>query len=148
MTTMEQLAEFHTLLPWQVEHYWPKIEECLDASPEAWADNTKESLYNGLMSGHYVMWALSDEGGIAIIVITQVQDQPARRVLWVHYAFGRNLERFLPLAQPAFALVAKRLKCSHVTITGRRGWLRVLRGIGFREESVNITMEVQTETLQ
>lgn len=122
--------------PEMVEQMWDDILPRLDI--RALGALTSEALYNGLMSGRDHLWALHDDEGIQILVVTTVVPQPTRTLLWVQYASGQNMERFLPLAKDTFQVVGLRLGCDHVMITGRRGFLAALKSVGFVEESVNM----------
>lgn len=136
------MNEFHYLLPEQVQHYWPNMLGWLRAVPEMWEGLSPELIYEYLMTGDFAAWAIEDEGGIKMVVVTQTVQHVTRRVLWVRFAFGREVDKFLPMGKDGFEFVARRLKCDVVMFTGRRGWVKKLSPFGWKEVSVNMSFEV------
>ncbi len=123
---------------------WPQILERLRAYPDLLTGYTEEALFNGLMSGKDVLFALhhDSEDLIRILVGATVVNQPARKLLWVQFAVGEGIDGFVSIAKDAFHDIARRLGCTDVMVTGRRGWLRKLKDVGFREESTNMVVSV------
>lgn len=142
------VREFYYMPLEYVKHYWSNIEECLDASPEVLEGFSRESIQGFLFSGQWHVWSVQDVQAIRIIIFTEVIQQPTRRFLLVRYAYGTELEQFLPLAEEGFKLVARKLGCSDVYIADTRfGWARKLKQAGFEVESVTLRLRVDSPTL-
>jgi len=138
-----EAIEFNLLLPPQVAFYWPDIVQVLSDRPEILDGEPMEAVYEALMSQRFMMWAVHDDEAIKIIIVAEVSERAGGRTLWIHYAFGREIDKFLPMARDGFLYVARRLKCECIRISlGRRGWVRKLGETGFREIGVVLEMKV------
>jgi hypothetical protein len=107
--------------------YWPEIERALDKVPHIWQTHwTKESLYEGAMSGRFQVWGFGASGLLNVIVFTQVAEFPAARILEIFLAFGNSLDSALPVMEATFEKFAQVTGCQTCEIIGRRGWARKL----------------------
>lgn len=107
--------------------YWPYIDRELDCIPEIWSHHwTKESLYEGGMSGRFQVWGFGPPDKVNLIVFTQVAEFPAARILQVFLAFGNSLEDSLELIEATFERFAKEAECQYCEIFGRKGWQKKL----------------------
>lgn len=129
---------FNLLTPEHVNIYWPNISEWFMNNPEMWTGWSLPAIYGLLQSQTFNAWALLDDDGIQVVVITHVVSQPARRVLWVRFAFGRKIDTFLPMSNEWFDQVAEMMGCDCIFFTGRRGWVKRLERFGWKEESINM----------
>lgn len=88
-----------------------------------------------IQSGNLQFWP-----GKAAVVVTEIEFYPQRRILHLFLA-GGDLEE-LKLMLVDIEEFARRMKCSAVTLTGRKGWTRsFLKDGGYTEEAVLMAKE-------
>ena len=105
--------------PESYSQYWPYIDKELDRVPHIWSSHwTKESLYEGGMSGKFQVWGFGAPGAINVIVYTQVAEFPAARILEIFLAFGNSLESALPVMEATFEKFAQVTECRICEIIG------------------------------
>lgn len=92
---------------------------------------TLADVVDALDCGHAQLWNLGDS-----VVVTQVT---AGRDLHVWLAAG-NLDT-IRWWVPALDDIAREWGCRRITVTGRKGWARVLTG--FNKTEVGLTKEVE-----
>lgn len=113
-------------------HYWPKIEQLLDAEPELWNyDLTKEQLYEGILAGRFQAWAVQDSEWLKVVFLTRLYESDnGTMTLQLWWMWGVELAKFLPLLEGVLNKRANELNCSRIEITGRKGWGRFLAPLG------------------
>lgn len=117
--------------------------ECVNVDPRAveemyrWRDRVEKALRIGgdgytfrdvlaaVEAGRAQLWATP-----GAIIVTQIEEYPAGRVCRFWIAAGR-LPDVLRIAPEVYAW-AKEVGCVAATLTGRRGWERVLGSQGWR----------------
>jgi hypothetical protein len=91
--------------------------------------HTVEDIVSGVRSG--ALQAFSSENAF---VVTEIGFAPRKKWLNVLVAAG-DLDEVMDL-QPQIAEFGRRHDCEFMTMTGRRGWSRVLPDHGWRETGV------------
>lgn len=121
-------SEVRRILPEEWGHHWPQVSEALDRIAPFWSDYwTKDWIREAVMSGIWYAWGFGKTPGeLNIIVLTQIIDFPANRILQVLLAFGNNLDKLLPTMEAALEKFAALSNCRYVEIVGRPGWERKL----------------------
>jgi hypothetical protein len=142
MNIPNEERESRRVQPEEWEVHWPHISESLDRIPQHWSDYwTKESIFEQVMRGEWQAWGFGTEPDLLnVIVLTQLIDYPAGRVLQIVLAFGNHVEECLPVMEAVlerFAIVAGARWCE---ICGRTGWERKLPR--FRRRGVILRAEV------
>jgi len=94
-----------------------------------------KDICDGVLSGKMQLWA-GDEG----CAVTEIVVYPKRKVLHVFLAGGK-MEQILDFEESA-AEFAKLNGCNGMTLAGRKGWARVHRNRGWKEQFVTLSKEI------
>ena len=88
---------------------WEEIEQFIEDSRARWDFlYTKEFLLDGILSGLLQLWNFRDkQGKLQAIMVTQIVEYPARKVLEAILAVGSGLHEGLPL----FAVIEQCAVC-------------------------------------
>lgn len=78
--------------------------------------------------------------GERAMLVTTIEVHPRKRVLRYWLAAG-DLEELLSF-KPAVEAYARGMNCSQVVETGRDGWARALKGLGYQRHCVVLTKEL------
>jgi hypothetical protein len=119
-------AEFERCKPW--------IEAAL---VEARGTHTIEDVKAGVAARRYHFWP-----GKNAAAITEVFNFPRQRVFNVFLA-GGDLNEILTEMEPDFCSFAEFLGCSSIVMTGRRGWEKVLKPLGWHPTAVVLAKELR-----
>lgn len=126
----------------QVQQHWPELERRLRESPDFLKYYTLEWLFEQVVKNHIQVWTI----GTDLMVLTQILEMPARKVLQIIWAKGSDLDHYLPLVWEVFHQFARIAGCETLMLFGREGWVRKLRKWPEVEfESVVLTCEVKAE---
>lgn len=101
------------------------ISRMRQALEYAGATHTVEDVLHSVEMGEAMLW--HSDGGI---LVTEVYEYPLKKVLHCWLAAG-ELEAVIDLSRQALEW-AKEQGCTTATLTGRKGWLRVLGAEGWR----------------
>lgn len=124
-------------------YYWPTISRELDGIAEHWDWWwTKESIYGLTMEGHFQCWGAGTPSELKVVVFSKISHFPANTILQIFLAFGNGFDEVAPGLVGAFERFADEAKCTLVEVSGRPGWERKLRKIGFRRMSSILAMKV------
>ena len=141
-----KLAEIFLLNPLQFEHYWPHIERLLDRDSSLWETyNTKESIYEKVCDGQYQVWVVCDgeAGPITTVFFTEILQFEPERSLHLFWSYGVGALRAPECVEAAVQTFARRHDCGSLMLTGRRGWERALRPLGWQFESIVLRKQVE-----
>jgi hypothetical protein len=72
--------------------------------------------------------------------VTQIVSYPQMRTLHVFLAAGDLME--IKDMDETFLDFARKLDCKHITLSGRKGWVKALDDIGFKSVHVTLAKEV------
>jgi len=89
---------------------------------------------DGVMSGHMQLWS-----GAKGCAVTEIVVYPNKKVLHVFLAGGK-LEQITDMHQDAVKW-AKTQGCEGMTLSGRKGWLKILNKDGWKEQQVVMVKE-------
>lgn len=130
MMNLEQKEQRIGLL--EMEHFvflWVSIVEALDRIPHFWEYYTKEWFYEMCAKGNIQVWAVGDEKTVDAIIVTEVVQFPAMKVLRLLGASGENLDTYSDRLQDVFDGFAKMQGCTRIELVGRPGWVRKFRAL-------------------
>ena len=113
----------------------PRLQAALD---RAGGEYTLDDIWDIVASGEGQLWHNDEFSGV-----TQVIDYPQKKVVLVHLA-GGDLDALLKAAGPGGDLekFAKIVGADGIEIVGRRGWVRAMADIGYREQYVRVYKEL------
>ena len=110
----------------------PWIEAALEYSG---GTHTFEDIVQGIVSGHMQLWPAPK--GCAV---TQIVVYPQKKTLHVFLA-GGEMEQLLDMMGDAAAW-GRTQGCAAMTLSGRIGWQRALRGHGWETRLVQMEKEI------
>lgn len=118
--------------PARVAELWPNIKERVASAVKRGGLGRFENLERDILSGDALVWlALSDE--IEAVAVTQTVITDDGNVCLIQACGGKDFSRWIGLID-GIEQYAKAEGCVKTRITGRRGWLRVLKN--YRETKV------------
>ena len=117
-------------------HYF----ECRDLLLEALAHGdgrvTEAVLVAQLVRGNYQLWRTDNSAGV-----TQVEDNFGNKSLFIFLA-GGDLNEIEHIAGPVVEQWAAERGCTRIILSGRRGWERALRPLGYDFQSTNMIKRI------
>lgn len=101
---------------------WERVEPLFKRVVKPETGWSLRSLLTALQMGQFQLWVIGD---FQAVVVTQVQDRPEQRVLWVQFIVGDDMQEWLDdwiTVQEAFA---REHDCAAVEFSGRKGWHKI-----------------------
>lgn len=108
------------------------IEDALEYTK---GTHTLEDIWNGVVRGDFQFWP-----GEKSAIITEIQIYPQTKVMHIFLA-GGDLEELLQMEKSVRAY-AQTIGCNSMSISGRRGWLRIFERDGWKEVCTTIAKEL------
>lgn len=108
------------------------IEDALEYTK---GTHTLEDIWNGVVRGDFQFWP-----GDKSAVITEIQIYPQTKVMHIFLA-GGDLEELLQMEKSVRAY-AQTIGCNSMSISGRRGWVRIFERDGWKEVCTTIAKEL------
>lgn len=110
--------------------------ECRDLLLEALAEGdgrvNEALLVHQLVSGEYQLWRTANSAGV-----TQINENPFHKCLFIFLAAG-DLNEIAHDAGPVIEQWAADRGCTSIILSGRRGWERAVRPLGYDFQSTNL----------
>src|SRR5512139_745818 len=130
----------------EFEHYWPDINESLDASPEIWNKwFTKDAIFDRIMKETIQVWMVCEKDGpIHAMFMTQVLIADIGRILQVFWMRGRLPDGAVKCISLALDGFGSHHGCVRLAVVGRKGWERMLRNFGAEVEAVALSRPIRT----
>lgn len=97
--------------------------------------HTVDDIWNGIVDGTFQFWP-----GDKSAIITEVQIYPQKKTMHIFLA-GGDLDELLEMEKSVRAF-AKTIGCNSMSISGRRGWLRIFERDGWEEICTTIAKEL------
>ena len=94
-----------------------------------------EDIYEAVNAGFMQFWPAKDA-----CAITEVIDYPKKKVFHVFLA-GGNMDTIVDMNESAQAF-AEMQGCNGMSIAGRKGWQRVLKSHGWKEQFTSLAKEI------
>lgn len=125
------------LTDWYIHEAWDMLE------PAAARNGlyTQESLWAALKQGEMQLWLAEINDELAMALVTEIADYPARRQCTIVMAGGKHLDRFMPFLGTIEAW-ARSSGCHRIRIEGRGGWQRKLGSHGYEPTGVILTKDM------
>jgi hypothetical protein len=123
---------------------WPKIESFLaDAADYTYGRFTASNIYDRIVEDGYQLWVAFDEDVIKGAVVTNVSTYPQRKILAMPYCGGVELAAW---KDPMLAILRKYaadVGCDAIEATARKGWAKVFKDDGYKEQWVTFELPLQ-----
>ena len=148
LTERTEASDVYKLDVGKVEYYWPHIERELDEEPELWEHwYTKAGIFERLFTEHMQAWVVCEKDGpIRALLFTQVLLKETGNVLQCWWARGFLSPGALSNISDAFDRFGAHHDCIKLSVVGRPGWTRALRGLGMKPESVTLSRPIYPTT--
>lgn len=118
------------------------VEEFMRCQPyiEAALKYTKgthniRDIWDGIVTGNFQLWP-----GEKSAVVTEIQIYPQAKVMHIFLA-GGDLEELLEMEKSVRAF-AETIGCNSMSISGRRGWVKIFERDGWEEVCTSIVKEL------
>ena len=118
------------------------VEEFMRCQPyiEAALEYTKgthniRDIWDGIVTGNFQLWP-----GEKSAVVTEIQIYPQAKVMHIFLA-GGDLEELLEMEKSVRAF-AETIGCNSMSISGRRGWVKIFERDGWEEVCTSIVKEL------
>jgi hypothetical protein len=135
MSAVALLEAFSTRPPVDAE-----FERCAgwlaDALEHSDGTHNMADIRAGVANGHYHLWP-----GKHCASVTEVLQFPRRRVLNV-FLSGGDLEEIL-IMERDFCSWGRYLGCDGIMMTGRDGWQRKLKNLGWRKQAIVLAKSLE-----
>lgn len=133
-----------------INFYWPNIEKALDEFPAAWHGLTKAFIYRELIAGNYQLWGLGSTDFMHVLLFTSIdQHRNGLKTLRIHWIHGVDMWKFIPKSDHWLATIENLLGCHETVIeTPRKGWLRMLKRLGFKQTAIVLKRVQSAQTIQ
>ncbi len=109
--------------PDRVGAVWPHVAARMAKAAAVLGHYDEADIRAAAERGDWTLWAEVEGGRVTAAALTEVDDKPRMRVLWVVYAVGENAEAVNRL-WPAVRVHARMLGCRQVIGLLRRGFFR------------------------
>jgi len=101
-----------------------------------------KDILRGFEEGRIQVWAVLENARIVGVATTQVVDFPRIAVLRVVTLQGKNLNAWMEALLRALEQFCREHGLQRIEVVGRRGWVRKLAGLNFREVYSIVVKEV------
>ena len=108
------------------------IEDALEYTK---GTHTLDDIWVGVVRGDFQFWP-----GDKSAIITEIQIYPRQKVMHIFLA-GGDLDELLEMEKSVRAY-ATTIGCNSMSISGRRGWVRIFEGDGWQEVCTTIAKEL------
>lgn len=106
-----------------------------DALEYAKGTHTLADIWDGVVRGDLMFWP-----GDKSAIITEIQIYPQRKVMHIFLA-GGELSELLEMEKSVEAF-AHSIGCNSISISGRRGWVRIFKEQGWDEVCTTLAKEL------
>jgi len=106
-----------------------------DALKYAKGTHTIDDIWHGIVTGDFQFWP-----GDRSAVVTEIQIYPQKKVMHIFLA-GGEMDELLEMEKSVRAY-AKTIGCNSMSISGRRGWVRIFERDGWQEVCTTIAKEL------
>ena len=116
------------------------IQRALDFSH---GETTHESILQELYNDLKQLWVIyDDEYAIVGAGLTEHITYPTKRIVRIVMLGGSRLKEWKELFEGTIVDFAKMLGCSGIEIIGRKGWIRVLKNLGYKPTYYHLLKEI------
>jgi hypothetical protein len=93
-------------------------------------------VYDKIVNEIAQLWVAMEENEIVAAFMTEITVYGQKKMLTVHFAGGSKMIEWLPEMDSIFRRWALDNDCSGVELTGRKGWVKALEGLGWKPSFV------------
>lgn len=130
------------LLSKHLDKVWHEVWSVL-APAFAYSDGAydEQLVYNGLKTRNMQLWLEVEDEKIISAGVTKIIEWPDKKVCWAVGLAGKGddlVQRYLETVEPW----ARHHGCAEMRLTGRRGWERKMKRLGFEFRHVEMAKQL------
>ena len=126
-----------------VEVVWKDVKPLLDKAIKTSKGKFNiDNIYDELLKEYYNLWIVMEDKEIIAAITTRFVVYPTTKGLAMDWIGGKNINKWLPIAQEKLSQFAKESGCTHLEGFGRKAWQRVLRKFNWQPEYIAYRMEL------
>jgi hypothetical protein len=127
--------------PADLDLYWPLVEPWVEAAASDIASWAVSDWRHKVETRHAQLWVVRIGSVPTGVIITEIYDTAAGKTCALPIVGGSHLNESLPVLEEIEAW-AKEQGCTRLQGDGREGWIRALKGLGWRPVSIQIAKEI------
>lgn len=144
MATMAEpginLGETYLLTSKDIPPMWPMLERVFREHPRGWAELTSlQAIYNTALTGNLHVWVTMVQRDIKLVALACPEMHVFRSSYAIVWCGGVEFKRYGLKALNKIEQWAQLHGFYDVTLTGRRGWMRMLKAMGYKEKCVHLS---------
>lgn len=125
-----------------IDKAWAECKPMLeDALRYANDEFSIDDVYEWISRGEMQLWAIVTEGIIAAAT-TEIVTYPRKKILRVTLLGGKDMNIWLDTLIKSLEEYGSIVGADSMEAVGRKGWIRVLGGMGWKEQSVIMDKEI------
>ena len=138
--------DIHPISRNDIDAVWPHIKEYVKGAADyTYGRFTANDIRTGLKTKNQQLWiALEDEKALGFVV-TQISDYPQKRALIMHFTGGKQLPKWKDMMLEELQHFAYNNGCDVIESQGRKGWSKVFKEDGFKEQFMFYELPVKGE---
>ena len=113
------------LSPAEIFDLWPQIEPLLTPLLVEDGNYVASDILRDHLAGKKKVWASLSNGQIEAVMVTEIHDYPRKRVCFVPWIAGTNLDNWADKFIAASEAYARGMGCARMCGLNRDGWVRV-----------------------
>lgn len=118
-----------------------RLEEILSVALP-YGEVEPKQIIDGLPSGRYQMWLVSNDNEIVAVAVTEVVSYPARSALRIVALSGTGFDNWGLVLSELLESFARCVNAKHIEAIGRRGLERLLKPLGYEARYVVVAKEL------
>lgn len=131
------------ILSEEVDEYWHLIAGRIRRALEAGNSMDEvESIRGGIMDQVLQLWVVWHGETLEAVGVSRIEPGDKADTLVVVAVEGRHMERWLGLFERTLRVFAVAKGCKFIALEGRRGWVKTLKELQWKEASVKMFKEL------
>lgn len=131
-----------------LERFWPGVDDMMKKIPHTLGHWTRDEIRDGIGRGIFQLWGCGPRPDATLILLTNIAYYPSKNVLMIGWGAGTFKKEMLPVLDATLNNYAAMMNCSEIEVHGRKGWMKALTGIGFKQSKVVLSRQVYKGGLQ
>ena len=122
--------------------YLDKIKEAMATHPSE-THNSLVELRTDIRKGRALVLQMYEDDEVAAVGVVEIVDQSDGKMLYIRYLAGDGMEYWLDELHELLIEIAGNYGCQWLGLTGRLGWQRALKHLGFEPVAVELRAGVE-----
>lgn len=122
---MSSASLVRDLSPAEIFDHWPQIESLIAPLLVEDGNYAPSDILRDHLAGKKKVWASISDGKIEAVMVTELHDYPRKRVCFVPWIAGTNLDNWADKFIAASEAYARGMGCKRMCGLNREGWVRV-----------------------